>query len=149
MKKAAQRGKKSTPPLALAPRRPRCHAKTREGKPCPASPVHGKQFCYWHIPGNASEQGTIGGRRRAIYDPEKLAKIELPEKAADMRRLLAVGLLELWAGNLDPKVANTVGFLANSFCNALESERNDTLLAGLVEKVAKLEEEAERARRSR
>jgi hypothetical protein len=98
-----------------------------------------------HIPGNAQRTGAEGGRRRAIYAPEGLAEItDIPEKAADVKRLLAISMLEVRLGRLDPKIANALGFLANAFFNAVEAERNDTLLAGLVQQVAKLEADADR-----
>jgi hypothetical protein len=82
-----------------------------------------------------------------VYAPDNLTHIELPQSAADVKRLLAVSMLEVRLGKLDPKIANTLGYLANAFFNGVETERNDTLLASLVAQVAKLEAEAERPRR--
>jgi hypothetical protein len=93
-----------------------------------------------HIPGNAQRTGAAGGRRRAIYRPEALTPItDPPEKATDVKRLLAISMLEVRLGRLDPRVANSMAYLANAFFNALETERNDTLMASLVAQVAKLE----------
>jgi hypothetical protein len=72
-----------------------------------------------HIPGNAQRTGAAGGRRRAVYKPEGLTPItDPPEKATDVKRLLAISKLEVRLGRLDPRVA--MAYLANAFLNALE-----------------------------
>ena len=145
-KRAAQNVARGATPYRLPLSAKLCRAKTKAGKPCPCPPMVGKKFCFYHVPGNASRVGTKGGHRRAIYAPEGLAPIsEVPDKATDVRKLLGISMLEVRAGRLDPKVANTLAYLANAFFAALETERHDTLLAGLVAQVAKLEADAERA----
>ncbi|MGH7484007.1 MAG: hypothetical protein ACREMY_00200 [bacterium] len=82
-----------------------------------------------------------------MYAPEALVSItEIPANAADVRRLLGTSMLEVRLGRLDPRLANSLAYLANAFFNALSTERDDQLLKTLVAQVAKLEE-AERLRR--
>lgn len=45
----------------------------------------------------------------------------MPETAADLRDMLAQSIVEVRAGKMDPKVANSISYLAASFLRAVEA----------------------------
>lgn len=98
----------------------RCSEKSASGQPCKAAPLRGKMRCSFHSGDNAKRLGSRGGHRRAIYGPENLEKVGAPENALDMKRLLALTIMEVREGKLDPKIANAIGFLSASFLSTLE-----------------------------
>jgi len=75
-------------------------------------------LCYFHSnPDKAAELGRNGGRRRKQTYEQVTRDIAPPESAADVRRMLA----EVKAGKMDPKVANTVAYLATVLLRAYEA----------------------------
>jgi hypothetical protein len=49
----------------------------------------------------ATELGSKGGRRRAVYRPGDLREFGAPKTAADLRDLLADSIVEIRAGKLE------------------------------------------------
>ena len=82
----------------------KCKAMNKVGAPCGAPAVNGAKFCVMHS-GKAAELGSKGGRRRAIFSPDKLKPLPTPKTAADVRDLLAQSMVEVRAGQLDPRIA--------------------------------------------
>ena len=100
---------------------PRCVATARSGEPCKSPPLRGKKKCRFHLyPEAAREMGARGGRRRAIYNPEGLEPFAAPKSASDLMLLLAQTIVEVRSGRLDPKVANSIAYLAGGLSSALE-----------------------------
>jgi hypothetical protein len=98
-----------------------CQKTKRNGRRCGARALAGKKYCPLHsAPGKAAELGSKGGRRRAVYRPEGLKEFAPPKTAADMRDLLAQSIIEIRAGLLDPKLANSISYLGAGFLRALE-----------------------------
>jgi hypothetical protein len=118
-------------------RKPRCTAVTSGGQPCKANPVHGKRFCLFHTPGRAAECGQVGGRRRAVYNPDNLERFESPKSAGELLRLLATTIVEVRSGRMDPRVANTVAYLGASFLSAMEKVELESRLQALEQKLPK------------
>jgi len=86
--------------------------------------------------GRAAELGSKGGRRRAIFCPDKLK--QLP----DVRDLLAQSMVELRAGELDPRIASSICSLVAEFLKTLE-------LCTIEEVIEPLERERAQARGGR
>ena len=99
-----------------------CTARTKSGSLCPAAAVRGSSFCLFHTKGIPSKLGQIGGPRRRQYDLSRLAKFEPPQDAADMRKILAVMVIEMRTGVIDPHLATRIAFVASTFLKAYESE---------------------------
>jgi hypothetical protein len=98
-----------------------CQQKKRDGKRCKAPALTGQPKCAMHAePGRAAELGSKGGRRRAKYRPNDLKMFSAPKTAADLRDLLADSIIDTRSGNLDPRVANALGYLGASYLRALE-----------------------------
>jgi len=112
-----------------------CRQKKRDGKPCRAPALTGQDHCAFHAePGRAAELGSKGGRRRAVYDPEGLKHYAAPTSATDLRDLLAQSIIEIRAGKLDPKLANSISYLGAGFLRAVE-------MADIEARLMKLERE--------
>lgn len=99
----------------------RCQKPKRDGSQCKASALTGKKFCALHSdPNRAAELGSRGGRRRAAFSPEDLKLLPAPKSAAEARDLLAQSMIELRAGQLDPRIATALGSLVPVFLTCLE-----------------------------
>jgi hypothetical protein len=113
-----------------------CQREKRDGSRCGARALSGKKHCALHAdPGRAAELGSKGGRRRAVYSPEELKDYAAPTSAADLRDLLAQAIIEIRAGKLDPKLANSISYLGSGFLRAVE-------LADIEARLMKLERES-------
>jgi len=98
-----------------------CQKKKRDGNQCRAHARSGQQYCALHAePGKAAELGSKGGRRRTVYSPDGLQEFPAPRTAADLRDLLAQSIVEIRAGKLDPKLANSISYLRTGFLRAIE-----------------------------
>jgi hypothetical protein len=113
-------------------KKPRCQATTRDGKPCGATPMHGKKKCLFHTSNFASELGRKGGRRRAVYNPDGLEPFPPPKNAEELLALLATTICEIRSGRIDPRVANSLIYGSAAFLNTLE-------IADLGQKLKELE----------
>ncbi len=116
-----------------------CQKKKRDGNQCRARARSGQKYCALHAePGKAAELGSKGGRRRAVYSPDGLQEFTAPRTAADLRDLLAQPIIEIRAGKLDPKLANSISYLGAGFLRAVE-------VADLQARLEELEREHEEA----
>jgi hypothetical protein len=81
-------------------------------------------LCYFHAnPDKAVELGRNGGRHRKQTYEQSTEHIAVPASAADVRRMLAETMAEVKAGKMDPKVANTIAYLATVCCGRMRRIR--------------------------
>jgi hypothetical protein len=116
----------------------RCSATNKAGTPCGAPAVSDGRFCVMHS-GRAAELGSKGGRRRARFSPDHLKPLPALKTAADVRDLLAQSMVELRAGELDPRIASSICSLVAEFLKTLE-------LCTIEEVIEPLERERAQAR---
>jgi hypothetical protein len=117
-----------------------CQKRKRDGNQCRARARSGRKYCALHSePGKAAELGSKGGRRRAVYSPDGLKEFAAPKSAGDLRDLLAQSIIEIRAGKLDPKLANSISYLGAGFLRALE-------VADIEPRIEELERELDTAR---
>lgn len=100
--------------------RKRCTAMALSGERCKSAPLHGKRRCAFHTGDTASKCGIVGGRRRAIFNPDNLEPFTPPQNAEDLLKLLATTICEIRAGRIDPRMANSVVYASAGFINTLE-----------------------------
>ncbi len=99
----------------------RCQKPKRDGSQCKASALTGKKYCALHSDaGRAAELGSRGGRRRTVFSPDSLKMFPAPRSAADARDLLGQSMVEVRAGQLDPRTATALGSLVPEFLRCLE-----------------------------
>ena len=78
-------------------------------------------LCYFHAnPDKAAESGRTGGRRRLHTFEQTTEQIAPPESAADVRRMLAEVMADIRAGEMDPKLGTTLGYVGTALLRALE-----------------------------
>ena len=98
-----------------------CQATTKSGTHCAARAMKGQRLCSLHAdPQRAVELGRKGGRRGAHCSTDVLKDVPAPKTAADLRELLAQSIVETRAGNLVPRLANSIAYLGTGFLRALE-----------------------------
>lgn len=97
--------------------RDKCQGKTKEGKPCSATPRPGSQWCAWHSPEFAdkrSEWSRKGGENSSHENRAKKAlaggfrDVEIAQ--ATMLQVLA----KLYKGEFDPAVATAMATVARA-----------------------------------
>jgi hypothetical protein len=76
-----------------------------------------------------------------VYSPDGLKDFAAPKTAADLRDLLAQSIVEIRAGKLDPKLANSISYLGTGFLRALE-------ISEIEPRIEALEREVEAAKQA-
>ncbi len=117
--------------------RSRCVATTRDGQPCQADAIQGSQFCLFHDPARAQDQTEA--RREGGRASRKPTVVLTAPDAGDcpldtvchVKTLLGDTIRHVRTGQLDPKVANTVGYLAGILLKAVEVGELESRLATL------------------
>ena len=114
----------------------KCEFRKKNGDCCDAHAQTGKSLCVFHDPARASD-----GRRarRAGGITRSRAATTLPSDTPDhplgdtnqVSILLADSINRLRRGELDPRIANAMGYLASVLLKALESGQIEDRLAHL------------------
>jgi hypothetical protein len=114
----------------------RCTSTRADGSPCQAVAVPGRDQCAFHDPGIAgsrAEGRREGGRQRSrprVTLPADHPDIDV-RSVRDVCRVLSETMNQVRTGRLDPRVANTVGYLASVMVRALEAGDLEERLATL------------------
>jgi hypothetical protein len=107
-----------------------------DGRQCKTAPLKGERFCYFHHPGLAEERkraqiaGGKAGSRKALSDAA-LVRLDSRDAIID---LLSETVQQVRTGQLDPKIANAVGYLCNVIRQLVEQED----IEKLAHEIAKL-----------
>jgi hypothetical protein len=113
-----------------------CRHKGPNGNRCKARPLRGGRYCFWHDPNksqarkDAGRTGGLQGRRRTL--PADIADFSV-DSAASVVELLSRTVNQTLRGEVDPKVANAVGYLSGVILRAREQ-------GDIEERIAKIEE---------
>jgi hypothetical protein len=122
--------------------RPKCSVVKPDGTQCQAYALPGQQSCVFHDP-NRQEAGREARRRGARTRNTPPAVVpadaeDLPlETPKEIQRLLADSINRLRKGNLDPRIANAIGYLATGLLKTLE-------WCGVAEQLEELKREVDR-----
>jgi hypothetical protein len=112
-------------------RDPRCKAQAKSGKRCRAAATAGG-LCFFHAnPNKASEMGRIGGRHKRLANGNA-DPLPTLDNAIAVRDLVARLILDIYSGNLQPRVASGLASLLSLQLRAIET-------TNLEQRVAKLE----------
>jgi len=112
----------------------KCQFKKGKGKTCSANAQVGKALCVFHDPGMAAKvqkARQAGGVSRA----RKVAALaaDTPDhplgNTQDVSALLAVSINQLRRGQLDPRMANAIGYLSSVLLRSLEQGSTEERLA--------------------
>lgn len=106
------------------------------GQPCGARPLDGSQWCWFHDPDRALER-TAGRRAGGVNRSRKAAvlPIDTPDtplrNAQDVIELLGATINHVRRGQLDPKIANSVGYLGSVALKAIEQTMLGSCISAL------------------
>jgi hypothetical protein len=113
----------------------KCHFRKKNGARCGANAQPANGLCVFHDPAKESEgrrarrAGGIARSRMAVLSGDTP---DLPlGSTADVSALLADSINRLRRGQLDPRVANGMGYLASILLKAIEIGRIEERLAHL------------------
>lgn len=118
-----------------------CEATTTSGTRCRAQALAGRSCCFAHDPDRAEErrrERSAGGRARS--KPRATLPPDTPDmplgSVAAVATLLGVTINQCRRGELDPRVSNSIGLLANALVNALKVGTLEERLAAVEQKLA-------------
>jgi hypothetical protein len=119
-----------------------CSKTKSNGLRCQTMAMHDSRYCYFHNPAKRTERKAAqrkGGQANGpAVLPADAADVPL-HSGKDVVALLAETINQVRKGQLSPKIASTVGYLASLWMKALE--RND-----IEERLARVEEALETRR---
>jgi hypothetical protein len=120
-----------------------CKANKSDGSKCEVAAVTDSEYCFFHDPDRATDRkaaqslGGHGNRIKALDEGVPDVKME---SSGDVVALLSRTINQVLKGVIDPRIANTVGYLANNTMRALEQSelkiRIEKLEAMLENRVA-------------
>lgn len=131
----------------------KCEFGKKNGEPCGADAQTGKSLCVFHDPDKASEgrrarrAGGIARSRLAAVLPSDTPDHPLGN-TKDVSAFLADSINQLRRGQLDPRVANGVGYLSSVLLRALEQGPLEERLAKIEAALAENAQQATAAERS-
>jgi len=100
-----------------------CRHKKRDGRKCQANAIARSEFCFFHDPEQRSErlkaQRAGGLRNKGAALPPDTPDCDL-KSVGDVVTLLGTTINQVRRGQLDPRVANSVGYLSGILLKALE-----------------------------
>jgi hypothetical protein len=114
----------------------KCKFRKKDGKACGADAQSGKTMCIFHDPTRAADgrrarrMGGINRSRTAAVLPADMPDNPL-RNTQDISTLLAESINQVRRGQLDPRVANSVGHLASILLGALQQGPLEERLARL------------------
>ena len=101
----------------------RCDFVKPSGERCHARSLREGHLCFFHDPSKASERTDArraGGRANAATSHTVPALIDAVSTPADVVLMLSDTMIGLRAGEIEPKIASAVGFLAGVQLKAIE-----------------------------
>ena len=100
-----------------------CQAIKPDGSRCQAAALPGRDFCFFHDPSQADERReaqSLGGQQNRMKTLDASAPDVEIEDCQDVVRLISETINQVRKGQIDPRVANAVGYLANVLIRAVE-----------------------------
>jgi hypothetical protein len=131
----------------------KCEFGKKNGERCGADAQSGKSLCVFHDPAQASEgrrarrAGGIARSRGAAVLPSDTPNLPLGN-TKEVSAFLADSINQLRRGQLDPRVANGVGYLSSVLLRALEQGPFEERLAKIEAALAENAQPTKGAQRS-
>jgi hypothetical protein len=111
-----------------------CQAVKPDGSRCKAAALPGADFCFFHDPSKADERReaqSLGGRQNRMKTLDATVPDVKVEDCRDVVRLISETINQVRKGQIDPRVANAVGYLANVLIRAVDQAEMERRLAEL------------------
>jgi hypothetical protein len=111
-----------------------CTATKDDGKACKAAALPGSRFCFFHDPAKAAarrQAQSAGGLANKMATLPADAPDVKVEDGADVVKLLGATINQVRRGEIDPRVGNSVGYLANIVLTATGQRELESRIAEL------------------
>jgi hypothetical protein len=111
-----------------------CQASKQNGSRCEVNALADSEFCFFHDPSRAAERrsaqslGGHGNRMKTLDPGTPDVKLQ---NSRDTVALLSQTINQVLKGIIDPRVGNSVGYLANILLRAFEENELWTRMAKL------------------
>lgn len=105
------------------PTKHQCRVLKLDGSLCQAAALSGKDFCFFHDPAKAEarrDAQSLGGRQNRMKTLDATTPDVKVEDSQDVVRLISETINQVRKGQIDPRVANAVGYLANVLIRAVD-----------------------------
>ena len=109
---------------------------TPDGSQCKAAAMRDSDFCFFHDPSKRAERRearAAGGRQNRMKTLDAAASDVKIRDCGDVVELLSETINQVRKGLIDPRVGNSVGYLANIAVRVFEQNE-------LEDRIAKLEQ---------
>jgi hypothetical protein len=113
-----------------------CEALKPDGTRCLAAALPDSGFCFFHDPSRAAERQEAqaqGGKQNRLKALGAAAPDVRIENSSDLMALLSETINEVRKGQLDPRIANSVGYLANITIKVFEQHQLEARIHQLEE----------------
>jgi hypothetical protein len=126
----------SAPGVALPDSSPdrQCTEITRGGERCRAQALAGNTYCFFHDPASAHER-VEAARRGGEKNRSAVLRPETPDfplrNAGDASALVARTINQVLRGEIDPKIANAVGYLLTVHMKAYDTHQLERRIAAI------------------
>jgi hypothetical protein len=114
-----------------------CQAMKPDGSRCHAAALPDSDFCFFHDPSKAAERReahAAGGRQNRMKTLDTTVPDVEIKDCKDVVALLSETINQVRKGQIDPRVANSVGYLANQVVRVLAQDE----LADRIERLEQL-----------
>lgn len=111
-----------------------CSATKLDKSKCQAAARPGSEFCFFHDPAKSEERREAqaqGGRQNRMKALGATAPDVKVEDFGDAIALLVQTISQVRKGEIDPRVANSVGFLANILIKTMAQDKLETRIEQL------------------
>ena len=111
-----------------------CTATKDDGTACSSASLPGSRFCFFHDPAKAAarrQAQSAGGLANKMATLPADAPDVKVEDGADVVKLLGATINQVRRGEIDPRVGNSVGYLANIILAATGQRELESRLAEL------------------
>src|SRR5713226_9767837 len=111
-----------------------CAEITRDGERCRAQALTGSLLCFFHDPASSQKRAAAsrrgGAKNRAAVLPSETPDFAL-NSAADASALVARTITQVLRGEIDPKIANAVGYLLTVHMKACDADKLERRIAAI------------------
>ncbi|HUI05547.1 MAG TPA: hypothetical protein VL486_00925 [Verrucomicrobiae bacterium] len=100
-----------------------CKAAKPDGSSCQAANLPGSEYCFFHDPAKATERRaaqSLGGSQNKMKTLPAAVPDVCVTDCEDVVKLLSETINQVRKGQIDPRVANAIGYLANVLIKASE-----------------------------
>ena len=111
-----------------------CRGTKPDQSNCQALALSGSEFCFFHDPSKAEERREAqarGGQQNRMKTLEATAPAVKVDHCRDATALLVQTINQVRRGEIDPRVANSVGYLANILIKAMGQDVLETRIEQL------------------